>query len=102
MPTAAIPLSNPDEIRALFGAQDVNLRRIREAVGVSAVFREDVLTLEGDDEQVKRGQQVLEQLQSIIARHGTLSEADVGRALEHTSKEGAGPSSIDLFEKAKR
>jgi phosphate starvation-inducible PhoH-like protein len=102
MSTAAIPLTNPDEIRTLFGAQDVYLRRIREAIGVSAVLRGDVLTLEGDDGQVRRAQQVVESLQSIIARRGALSEEDVARTLEHTSPEGAAPSAIDLFEKAKR
>ncbi|MFO1096472.1 MAG: PhoH family protein [Planctomycetaceae bacterium] len=102
MSTAAIPLSNPDEIRTLFGAQDVNLRRIRDAVGVSAVLRGDVLTLEGDDAQVRRGQQVVESLQSIIARRGALSEEDVARTLEHTLPAGVPPAAIDLFEKAKR
>jgi phosphate starvation-inducible PhoH-like protein len=102
MSTATIPLSNPDEIRTLFGAQDANLRRIRDAVGVSAVLRGDVLTLEGEEAQVKRGQEVVESLQSIIARNGGLSEQDVQRALDHTSPAAAAPSAIDLFEKARR
>src|SRR6187431_966879 len=102
MPTATIPLANPDEIRTLFGAQDANLRRIREAVGVSAVLRGDVLTLEGEEAQVKRGQEVVESLQSIIARNGGLSEQDVQRALDHTSPAAAAPPAIDLFEKARR
>jgi phosphate starvation-inducible PhoH-like protein len=102
MSTATIPLSNPDEIRTLFGAQDANLRRIREAVGVSAVLRGDILTLEGEDAQVKRGQEVVESLQSIIARSGGLSEQDVQRALDHTSPGAAAASPIDLFEKARR
>lgn len=102
MSTAVIPLSNPDEIRTLFGAQDANLRRIREAVGVSAVLRGDALTLEGDDAQVRRGQQVVESLQSIIARTGLLSEDDVARTLQHTAPDAATPATIDLFEKAKR
>jgi phosphate starvation-inducible protein PhoH and related proteins len=102
MSTATIPLSNPDEIRTLFGAQDANLRRIRDAVGVSAVLRGDILTLEGEEAQVKRGQEVVESLQSIIARNGGLSEQDVQRALDHTSPAAAAPSAIDLFEKARR
>jgi len=102
MSTATIPLSNPDEIRTLFGAQDANLRRIRDAVGVSAVLRGDILTLEGEEAQVKRGQEVVESLQSIIARNGGLSEQDVQRALDHTSPAAATPPAIDLFEKARR
>jgi phosphate starvation-inducible PhoH-like protein len=102
MSTAVIPLSNPDEIRTLFGAQDVNLRRIREAVGVSAVFRGEALTLDGNEAQVARGRQVVEALQEIIARRGELSEEDVLRALDRTAVGGDGPPAIDLFEKAKR
>jgi len=102
MSTAIIPLSNPDEIRTLFGAQDAHLRRIRDAVGVSAVLRGDVLTLEGTDSQVRQAQQVVESLQSIIARSGILSEDDVARTLQHSEVDGTAPVSIDLFEKAKR
>jgi len=102
MSTATIPLSNPDEIRTLFGAQDANLRRIRDAVGVSAVLRGDVLILEGDDAQVKRGQEVVQSLQSIIAQNGGLSERDVQRELDHTSPTATAPPAIDLFEKARR
>lgn len=103
MSTAVIPFSDPDEARTLFGAQDANLRRIRDAVGVSAVLRDDVLTIEGDDAQVRRGQEVVQSLQSIIARSGELTEEDVARTLDDAAapEDGARPT-IDLFEKAKR
>ena len=99
MSTAVIPFSNPEEIRTLFGAQDVNLRRIRDEVGVSAVLRGDVLTLEGDEAQVRRGQEVVESLQSIIARRGDLTEQDVSRTLNHTAAPDGTQPAIDLFEK---
>ncbi|MBL8852031.1 MAG: PhoH family protein [Planctomycetaceae bacterium] len=102
MSTALIPLSNPDEIRTLFGAQDVNLRRIREAVGVSAVLRGDVLTLEGEEAPVRRARQVVEKLQSIVARNGALLEAEVLNALELSAPGNGAASPIDLFEKAKK
>ena len=103
MSTAVIPFSDPDEARTLFGAQDANLRRIRDAVGVSAVLRDDVLTIEGDDAQVRRGQEVVQSLQSIIARSGELTEEDVARTLDHAAApEGGARPTIDLFEKAKR
>ena len=102
MSTAVIPFSDPDVIRTLFGAQDINLRRIRDAVGVTAVLRDDVLTIEGEEERVRRGQEVVESLQSIIARSGELTDDDVSRTLDRTTVQNGERPTIDLFEKAKR
>ena len=49
MPTLSIPLSTPEEARALFGAQDSFLRRIRETLGISIVLRGDDLVMDGDE-----------------------------------------------------
>jgi phosphate starvation-inducible PhoH-like protein len=103
MSTTTITLSNPDEVRTLFGTQDAHLRRIRDAVGVNIVLRGEGLVLEGTEEQLRRGRDVIDQLAVIVDRTGELSEADVGRVLD-----GVVPApvpveaAIDLFEKAKR
>ena len=103
MSTATIAFSNPDEVRTLFGTQDLHLRRIRESIGVSVVLRGESLVLEGSDEQVRRGRDVIEQLQSIVGNTGELGESDVARVLEGVSPAPVpAESSIDLFEKAKR
>ncbi len=103
MSTATIPLTSPDEARDLFGAQDLHLRRIREATGVSAVLRGDDLMLEGTEEQVRRGRDVIEQLRSVLGQTGHVAEEHVSRALRLIAIDGVAPqSAIDLFDKAKR
>lgn len=87
----------------LLGAQDQHLRRVRDALGLQVVLRGDALLLEGDDQQVERGREVIDEMKSIIARTGTLDEAQVARALEHTLfVEGVNGSPIDLVDKAKK
>jgi phosphate starvation-inducible PhoH-like protein len=103
MSIATISFSTPDEIRDLFGAQDLHLRRIRESTGVSAVLRGDDLTLEGTDEQVRRSREVIEQLRTVLDQTGHVADEHVTRALRQTTGEGVPPqSAIDLFDKAKR
>jgi phosphate starvation-inducible PhoH-like protein len=103
MPTETIPLLTTDDARTLFGTQDAHLRRIRDSVGVNIVLRGDQLVLDGPPEQVQRGRDVIEQLQSIVATEGELAEADVIRILGRTASPPAAPeASIDLFEKARR
>lgn len=103
MSTTIITLSNPEDVRTLFGMQDSHLRRIRESVGVNVVLRGETLVLEGTEEQIRRGRDVIEQLESIVAREGELREADVVRVLENASPAPVpADATIDLFEKAKR
>lgn len=122
MSEATISFANHEEIRALFGAQDQNLRQVRDSVGVDVVIRGDEVRLQGDDEQVERGLKVLQELRAIVERQGFLRENEVVRALQRSGNgnghpEGAGEirqagdlqgppvaehGSIDLFEKAKK
>jgi phosphate starvation-inducible PhoH-like protein len=103
MSTETIAFSSQDDIRTLFGTQDAFLRRVRDSVGVNVVLRGDTLLLEGSDEQVRRGREVLTELQTIVSETGQLREDQVARALQRTSGDGAAePSLIDLFDKAKR
>ncbi|MCA9073778.1 MAG: PhoH family protein [Planctomycetaceae bacterium] len=103
MTNATIPVEDPEQVRILLGAQDQNLRRVRDAIGVRVVLRGDELILEGTDQQVERGQEIIDELRAIIAKTGQLNEPQVVRAIEHsTFDDGPSDLPIDLFDKAKK
>src|SRR4026209_367226 len=66
MSEATIPFASPEQLPALFGAQDRYLRLIRDALGIDVTYRDDELRLRGNEDQVKRAQEVFEELQSIV------------------------------------
>ena len=102
MSTATIPFNNSDDLRTLFGAQDLHLRRVREALGVRVVLRDGELHIEGSDEQVDRGREVIEELQAIVSKTGLLAEDQVSQVLARTLHQPGEPeSTIDLFEKSR-
>lgn len=81
MSETSIRFADLDQIRTLFGARDENLRRVRDSVGIDVVVRGDELRLHGDDAQIRRGREVIEELRAIIDRKGTLRESEVTRVL---------------------
>lgn len=102
MPTLSIPLSTPEEARALFGAQDSFLRRIRENLGISIVLRGDDLVMDGEEPALERGKEILDDLRTVIRKHGFLREEDVSRTLTRVTGEVSSQSAIDLLQRAKR
>ncbi|MBX3442492.1 MAG: PhoH family protein [Planctomyces sp.] len=102
MSTLSIPLSRPEDARALFGAQDVFLRQIRDALGVSILLRGDSLNLEGDEPHLGQAKEILEELLQLVRRQGFLKDEDVSRVLTRVSGEVSSQSAIDLFQRAKR
>ena len=105
MSEATISFPNLEQLRALFGAQDCNLRQLRDSVGIEVVVRGEELKLHGTDAQVKRGLSVIEELRAIVERNGNLGPADVNRVLgidgDTESDASAEKPRIDLFEKSK-
>ena len=104
MPESTIPFADIDQIRTLFGSGDVHLRRVRDSVGIDIVVRGDELRLQGTDEQVLRGREVIEELQTIVARQGFLSNSDVNDVLgDQPEEEGTiAGASVELFHRAKK
>jgi phosphate starvation-inducible protein PhoH and related proteins len=83
----------------LFGACDQHLRRIRNALGVSIIARDDRIDIVGPESAVASATEVLEQLQACANRAGTLSPDDVARVLAGV-KNGQAPGDhapIDVF-----
>ncbi len=65
----------------IFGACDANLRKIREALSVNVIVDGNQLLLRGEAEAVRRGSQLLEQLQRLAIRNGFLAPEDIQRAI---------------------
>jgi len=82
MSEATIAFSDHDQIRTLFGARDQYVRQVRDSLGIDIVLRGDEVRLKGDEDHVRLGVQVLEELRGIVATQGHLSDADVDRVLE--------------------
>jgi phosphate starvation-inducible PhoH-like protein len=103
MSTATILIPSQDTARTLLGAQDAYLKQVRDALGVRIVLRGDSLTLDGDDEAVRKGLEILNELLDIAHTKGILLDDDVNRAIgrQAPQPEGEAPR-IDLFEKAKQ
>jgi phosphate starvation-inducible protein PhoH and related proteins len=90
MSEASISFSDHDQIRTLFGARDEHLRQVRESLGIDVVLRGDEIRIRGDDEHVRQGLVILNELKGLVEANGQLSDADVGRVLNRQN--GGTPS----------
>jgi phosphate starvation-inducible PhoH-like protein len=70
-------LENPNEAIALFGNNDVHLKRIEEALNVSIVTRGEAVFVSGDSEHVNLVDELLKSLLLIIRKGISISERDV-------------------------
>ena len=103
MNTLQIPLTPEDDIRLLFGPQDVYLRQIRDSLGVGIVLRGENLILDGEVDRLPRAREALEQLLPMVRRKGILKEEDLARVLgiPLVTNDPSPEAKIDLFEKAR-
>jgi phosphate starvation-inducible protein PhoH and related proteins len=103
MSTNTIVFDDQDQIRAILGAQDRHLKRVRDSIGLQIVLRGDTLLLSGSEEQVERGTEVFGELRGILQATGRVEEEEVERALRHADFERkADHTPIDLFDRAKQ
>ncbi|MBD8069192.1 PhoH family protein [Bacillus sp. PS06] len=75
-------IDNPNEAIALFGNNDVHLKRIEEELKVSIVTRGENLNVSGDQQDVKVVEDVLNYLLIVIRKGVAISERDVIYAIE--------------------
>lgn len=61
----------------LFGPADSHLRILRKSLGVRITARQGILTITGDEKDVKKAAQIIEQMKKHLARHQSLAAADV-------------------------
>ena len=84
-----IPLP-PEDARHILGPGDAHLREICRELGVSAVFRDSTLLLNGSPRALDRAQATIERLVSELRSCGSVSSAAVAKALEFPGMKGAG------------
>ncbi len=65
---------------------------MREFLGIDVVLRGDEVRLRGDEDHVRQGLQVFEELRGIVEREGQLSDDDVGRVLHNYGQNGGLPA----------
>ncbi len=90
-------LNNPNEAIALFGNQDVHLKRIEEELNVSIVTRGETVNVSGDAKQVEIVDIVIQQLLLVIRKAVSISERDVIYAIQ-LAKEGKIDSFLELYD----
>lgn len=66
----------------LFGPADVNLKLIRNNLGVQIIARNETLTISGKAENVNNAAEVIDQMQKHLIRSEMLTAADVMRYIE--------------------
>jgi phosphate starvation-inducible PhoH-like protein len=87
MSEATIPVSDSQSLLTLFGTRDQHVRRIRESFGVAISSRNDRIYIEGDDRAVARATEVIEQLQQMAKRRGSLTPEEVSQVLAEANGE---------------
>ena len=79
MAEATLSISSPDEILALFGPRDINLRRVRKLFDVRITQRGGQVVITGEDEAVDAARRTLEKMRHL-SRKGDLTPGDVTNA----------------------
>ncbi len=104
MAESRVHVRNHEEARNLFGARDRNLRRLRDMLHIDVVLRGDELHLTGEASEVERGEAILGELKTVIARKGYLPDEDFDHVLERNQPRTAATegSEIDVFHKARK
>lgn len=86
-------LENPNEAIALFGTNDVNLKRIEEELEVTIVTRGEAVSVSGDADKTKLVEDILNCLLAVIRKGITITERDVLYAIQM-----AQAGKLDYFE----
>ena len=77
-----IQLDSRDEALLLFGSRDVNLRTIKDALGVRLVARGDTIQIDGEAEVKSQAERAIEQLRVILKQQGKISPEEVRTVLD--------------------
>ncbi len=75
-------IETPNEAIALFGNNDVHLKRIEQEMNVSIVTRGENLHVSGDERNVQIVDDILKHLLNVIRKGNSISERDVIYAIE--------------------
>lgn len=78
-----IQLDSTDNQLELFGPSDSYLRLLRHALGVQITARHGKLTVTGKEKDVNRAAEIIEKMQEQLAKHHSLTAADVTAFIRH-------------------
>ena len=85
MTESTLSVKNPDEVLALFGPRDQNLRILRQLFDVSITHRDGRIRITGSREDVQKATRVMERLRRLAQRKGVLSINDIQAVAEQPS-----------------
>jgi len=94
-----VKIDSPKKQLELFGPADTNLRLLRDNLSVRIAARDRKLVVSGEPENVNKAAQIIQKMQSRLAKHGSLSRKDVLNLLQHQGKPPHGDSAhtIDVY-----
>jgi phosphate starvation-inducible PhoH-like protein len=97
---ATISVADTDSLLTLFGACDQHLKQLRSALPVEISARDGKIHVRGDEESVTQATEVLEYLQSKVARTGSLDTLQVSQVIARvrSDPESLEASPIDVHE----
>ena len=77
-----IDVTSVQELTAIFGSFDENIRVIEEHTGVTIKAKDNVIQIEGSDEDVDVACKVLEQLKEMLRNHNAIEKDRIHYAIE--------------------
>ncbi|MFB7637903.1 PhoH family protein [Peribacillus butanolivorans] len=81
-----LEIESPNEAIALLGNGDSNVKVLEEELGISVITRGEAISVAGEIERVKMGQEILKALLTVIRKGITISSRDVLYAIELARK----------------
>ena len=82
MTRAAIDTFSPDEVRAVFGINDVHARQFRAQFNVALTMRDGQLQIAGDDQDVAAARQVVEEILKRYRHSGHVDPREVDMLIQ--------------------
>ncbi len=82
---ATLPFPRQQDLLALFGAKDQHLRLLRDQLRVNVTHGDGALVVRGDEGNVHKATDILEQLKEIVQRSGELSFDEAKRVVDRVT-----------------
>jgi len=98
MSEATLTLSDPEIVRQLFGPQDLNLKAVRNQLGVAITHRGGQIRVSGDSESVKLATEILERLKDRVYKKGHIGPDEVADQLGRVAGNRLGNSTRQVYE----
>ena len=98
MSEATLTLSDPEIVRQLFGPQDLNLKAVRNQLGVAITHRGGQIRVSGDSESVRLATEILERLKDRVYKKGHIGPDEVADQLGRVAGNRSGTGSRQAYE----